>query len=123
MAYPMNWLYRRLRRVRPAQVTVLVKGLLGIKRRSADTQSGHWFWIDPISQFGGSVLEARTYEPALTQLLGAILRRDDLFIDVGANEGYFSVMGSSLVGPNGRVLAIEPQSRLTPIIYRNLEIN
>jgi len=46
-----------------------------------------------------------------------------IFIDLGANEGYFSVIGSKLVGMAGRVLAFEPQSRLQPVINRNSTLN
>jgi FkbM family methyltransferase len=46
-----------------------------------------------------------------------------VFVDLGANEGFFSVVASRLVGPAGRILAIEPQSRLGPVIRRNLELN
>jgi FkbM family methyltransferase len=44
-------------------------------------------------------------------------------VDLGANEGYFSVIASSLVGSTGRVIAIEPQSRLQTTIQTNLAFN
>ena len=45
------------------------------------------------------------------------------FVDVGANEGYFSVLGASLVGECGRVVAVEPQIRLKPVIENNFKLN
>jgi FkbM family methyltransferase len=45
------------------------------------------------------------------------------FVDLGANEGFFTVIASRLVASNGRVLAIEPQARLAPVIQRNLVLN
>ena len=32
----------------------------------------------------------------------------DGFVDVGANVGYYALLASELVGPEGRVVAIEP---------------
>ena len=41
-------------------------------------------------------------------LLREILQLGDTFVDVGANRGIFTVLASESVGPNGRVVAIEP---------------
>ncbi len=49
--------------------------------------------------------------------LQAHLHAGATFVDVGANEGYMTMIGA------GRVLAIEPQTRLLPIIAENLRIN
>jgi FkbM family methyltransferase len=46
-----------------------------------------------------------------------------VFIDMGANEAYFSVLASRLVGPHGTVVAVEPQSRLQSVIQTNLDTN
>jgi FkbM family methyltransferase len=51
------------------------------------------------------------------------LRPGYTFIDMGANEGYFSVVASHLVGPRGSVIAVEPQSRLQHILQTNLRLN
>jgi FkbM family methyltransferase len=45
------------------------------------------------------------------------------FLDMGANEGFFSVMGAKLCGPHGRVVAVEPQNRMIPVIRENLRLN
>ena len=52
-----------------------------------------------------------------------ILEIGDTFIDIGSNEGYFSVVASGCVGPSGRVFAVEPQRRLQGVIRRNLGLN
>jgi len=63
------------------------------------------------------------YETELKECLKSILSEDNTFIDLGANEGYFSIIASNLVGKKGRVLAIEPQSRLQNIIKENIKLN
>jgi FkbM family methyltransferase len=45
------------------------------------------------------------------------------FLDMGANEGFFTVMGAKLCGPHGRVVAVEPQNRMIPVIQENLRLN
>ncbi len=118
----MPSLHRTLRRIRPSSLAVLLKKILGVKRRVAKTTFGDTLWIDPVSEFGGDVLDDGVYEIELTHLLGLLLRPGDCFVDVGANEGYFSVVASRLVG-KGKVLCVEPQTRLQPIIQENLNLN
>jgi FkbM family methyltransferase len=47
------------------------------------------------------------YEPHVQRSLRALLQPGDGFVDVGAHVGYHSVLGSALVGPQGRVFAFE----------------
>jgi len=44
------------------------------------------------------------------------LKQGDIFIDVGANIGYFTALGTSLVGKNGQVHAFEPM----PDVFKGL---
>lgn len=49
-----------------------------------------------------------TYEMGVTQTLQNFLKKGDTFIDVGANIGYISAIGASLVGKEGWVHSFEP---------------
>jgi FkbM family methyltransferase len=57
----------------------------------------------------GAAVLAGCYEPHVTDLLRGLLRRGAVFVDIGANVGYFSLMAASLVGPRGQVIAFEPR--------------
>jgi FkbM family methyltransferase len=46
-----------------------------------------------------------------------------VFLDIGANEGFFSALAGRCVGPQGLVLAVEPQRRLRDVIELNLRLN
>lgn len=50
----------------------------------------------------------RLYDLPTQLVLKQILRSGDTFIDIGGNEGAISLLASHLVGPNGRVIAFEP---------------
>jgi FkbM family methyltransferase len=113
---------RFLMSVRPAPLAAGLKKLLRVRRFVAPTVEGT-FWVDPASYQGLRVLESGVYEPEMLATLQRFLKPGDTFADVGANEGYFSVVASRLVGPTGRVLAVEPQLRLQPILQRNFELN
>ncbi|HEX4127232.1 MAG TPA: FkbM family methyltransferase [Acidimicrobiales bacterium] len=44
-------------------------------------------------------------------------------IDVGANIGYYSLLASRLVGPSGRVIALEPNSENCRLLLSSLRLN
>ncbi len=66
----------------------------------------------------GEVYEAGTCRILLNQL-----RPGGTFIDIGANNGYFSVLASSIVGATGRVVAIEPQPDAVRRLHNNITLN
>jgi FkbM family methyltransferase len=45
------------------------------------------------------------------------------FIDIGANEGFFSSLAAKVVGPSGLVVAVEPQGQLGDVLEINLTLN
>ncbi len=55
-----------------------------------------------------AAMAAGTYEPELVARLVEHVRRGDHVLDLGANSGYLSFVAKSLVGPAGRVVAVEP---------------
>jgi len=63
------------------------------------------------------------YEPQETQLASRLLRAGDVFVDVGANWGYFTLAGAHWVGAGGRVIAFEPEPRLFALLTSNIDAN
>ena len=114
--------YANLLRIRPAQLGELVKKCLRIKRLLVQSEKGYLFWVDPVSVFGLEMLRTGIYEPLMSRILELLLREEDTFVDVGGNEGYFSVVASSLAS-RGKVHCIEPQTRLQAVIKENLRLN
>jgi FkbM family methyltransferase len=108
--------------MRPEQLGMLVKMALPHGRRHVRDSVGHVFWVDPISPFGLMLLKGESYEPRMVALIQKLLRPSDIFVDLGANEGYFSIVAACLV-PRGRVLAVEPQPALREVLLENVRIN
>ena len=59
------------------------------------------------------------YEPAIAAYAASVLAPGDVVVDVGANAGIHTVLFSRLVGPRGRVHAIEA----SPSIFKRLQAN
>jgi FkbM family methyltransferase len=63
------------------------------------------------------------WEPVITRYLQDRLRPGDVFIDVGANVGYYTLLAARSVGPQGKVFAVEAASGTYAKLRRNLEQN
>jgi FkbM family methyltransferase len=111
-------------RVRPMVVGAFIAGALAPERRTViETASGSKCFADPLTNLGQSLLDEGCYEPETEHIIRQHLSNGDSFLDVGANEGYFSALAALIVGENGYVAAVEPQSRLSEIIHINLALN
>ena len=51
------------------------------------------------------------------------LTKGDVFLDVGANIGVYTLLAASVIGPDGGVVALEPGARAASILLENLVIN
>jgi FkbM family methyltransferase len=109
-------------KIRPAIFAELLKRLFRINRIVANTIYGN-FWVDPVSNFGWTINTQGLYEQSMINTIQKSLFPGAIFVDIGSNEGYFTVIASKLVGPSGRVISIEPQERLLPVLKKNLELN
>ena len=68
-------------------------------------------------------LRSGAYEPHLTAVFERHCRPGMTVVDVGANLGYFSLLASRLVGPAGRVVALEPNSENCRLLLSSLRLN
>lgn len=61
-----------------------------------------------------------TFEPEEVALMSALLKRASVFVDIGANIGFYSCLARSL---GKYVVAIEPQEQNLKYLYSNLQGN
>jgi FkbM family methyltransferase len=62
-------------------------------------------------------------DPDLLRLVNEIVHQGDIIWDVGANVGLFSFAAAVAAGPNGRVLAFEPDALLVGLLRRSALAN
>ena len=63
------------------------------------------------------------YESETSRLVQRLLGPGQTMIDVGANIGYFSIVGARAVGAQGQVVAFEPVTAVRERLLANLRIN
>ena len=92
-------------------------------RRIVRLDHGILLYINPLNHLGHYALDPAGYEPETFDVLARYIKPGQIACDVGANEGIFTAYMGKLVGPEGKVLAIEPQSRLRDILEINCRLN
>lgn len=88
--------------------------------------NGHKFWIKPANKMADIHNDYKIlniWEEATTKIVEENVKPGDICIDVGASVGYFTLLFSRLVGPMGRVIAIEPTDFQQPFLRRNIRKN
>ena len=63
------------------------------------------------------------YEPLTRRLFEERLKTGAVAADVGAHIGYYTMLAARLVGPRGRVHAVEPFEESLSFLRRNVELN
>ncbi len=62
-------------------------------------------------------------EELFTRVLEGALREGDCVLDIGANIGYYSLMEARIVGPRGKVYAIEPVPHNMKLLEDSVRLN
>ena len=88
-----------------------------------ETAYGFRMWLDPSEPIDRFIYFWGAWEPDEAWLIDRLLREGDVFVDVGANEGFHTLVGSTRVGPTGQVVAFEPVPPTIQRLHRNIELN
>jgi FkbM family methyltransferase len=100
-----------------------------LARKRASVAVRHHLGLGAVIEYTGSELLDRSrylygsYEYVYTSAFIGQIRPGSLVVDVGANIGEYTLLAASSTGPDGRVLAIEPNVALHSRLFRSLEIN
>ena len=66
---------------------------------------------------------AGEYEPEVTRIFHELLKPGSTVVDVGANIGYYTLLGMYKVGDAGHVYSFEPDPVLSGVLSKNVRIN
>jgi FkbM family methyltransferase len=77
--------------------------------RRTRVKYGLFMELDPQEWLQLQLFESKWLEPETLGLYERVLRPGDVFVDVGAHVGFHSLIARHLIGPEGLVVAVEPQ--------------
>jgi FkbM family methyltransferase len=72
---------------------------------------------------GNHVVVGRAYEPRVAAVLSRHVKPGMAVVDIGANIGYLTMLLASLVGPSGRVVAVEPNPDNIKLLEASRRVN
>jgi FkbM family methyltransferase len=101
----------------------LVSGLPRVWVAAPVMRGDRLMWIDLGDQFVSLGCLFDSYEPAETRFVKTMLRPDDVFVDVGANVGWFTLLASTIVGEAGRIYAFEPRAETGDYLEKTVMLN
>lgn len=71
----------------------------------------------------GADLANKTWEPTVIASVRDALRPGDLFLDVGAYLGIYSILASRVLGEDGQIVALEPDATVRRGLIQTLGLN
>ena len=129
MLYPLHrfivWLIRRL----PPRLGLLAFRAYNRLLRAfssdyiATTYFGAKLHCDPRDLIQRTILHFGVWEPDVSHTVENNLAKGQVFVDIGANIGYDTLLASRIVGDAGKVVAIEASPRTFALLQRNLALN
>lgn len=99
-----------------------IKRLRRVLRVQAEGLPELRFGIDTTHEYNRAT-HAFAAEPGTVAWIRETVRPGDVFLDVGANIGIFTLLAAKLVGPEGRVCAFEPHAATLPRLLANVVAN
>ena len=72
---------------------------------------------------GQTIISTRSYEPHVTDAIVKHLKSGDVFLDLGANIGYFTMLAASIVKDSGKVISFEPNQYNRQLLYASIVEN
>ena len=101
-----------------------------IKKKTDETEQGcvKVFWGGKMQVILPETVSSALYtcdyfEEELTKAIINLLKEGDVFIDIGAHIGYFTLLASHITGDKGKVIAFEPTQSTFEILIRNTTKN
>lgn len=101
------------------------KGILEKKLNGKFNFMNCKFYYDKLrdTSIASSILTNGNYEKETFNEIRNSLFNGDVFIDGGANIGFYSILSSKFVGPKGKVISFEPTSTCYNYLLKNIKIN
>ncbi len=99
--------------------------LVGPQAPFAMRTSDYRLWVDPKKRkdIARTILHRGQYEPIETAIMRRFLKPGMTMLDIGANIGHYAMVAAGAVGPDGMVVAFEPEPENFAALRANLALN
>lgn len=80
-------------------------------------------WLDLSDDYVSRGCLLDTYEPFETEIVRRHLQPGQVFLDIGANVGWFTMVASTITGEGGQVHAFEPRLPTVDYLKRSIDLS
>jgi FkbM family methyltransferase len=108
-----------------AVYALVLKRLFGLFKRPmlADIPGIGLMRLEPWDLIDSRIFFFHVWEPAITKFMASALKPGMVVADIGANIGYYTLLMSRAVGPEGHVFAVEPSPEIRARLEDALALN
>jgi FkbM family methyltransferase len=89
----------------------------------AKLDDGLRLWVNLCDKEEGNLYFGVKFEPDEINIVRKLVKPGDVFFDVGASIGVYSLIASQLVGSSGTVHGFEPASYAYEVLLKNVKLN
>jgi FkbM family methyltransferase len=72
------------------------------------------------SSIGAKIIRSKSFESHVADAIKRNLKTGDIFIDLGANIGFFTLLAASIVESTGKVISVEPNMQNLQLLYSSI---
>ncbi|WP_395377341.1 FkbM family methyltransferase [Marinicella sp. W31] len=96
---------------------------LGNNRALAFTYFGRRIILDTRNIQHYSIISHGVYEKGVAWAIEKYLKPGHTMVDIGANIGFFTLLGNHIVGPQGKVYSLEPNPDIFDLMQSSVHVN
>ena len=89
----------------------------------AEIRHGLKLWVDLLDPGMSAGILQDNWERDETDFVLSVLRPGGVFVEIGANLGWFTILAAQAVGPGGHVHAFEPRADIAAKLAQTIEAN
>ncbi len=102
----------------------LTRLLYNAFKPESEQVGNHRMFIDKHDMIVSQVLYTKhVWDPYTSSIFLKVLKKNDVFLDIGAHIGYYTLLGADIVEKNGQVYAFEPDEISSHLLQKNITVN
>ena len=102
------------------QIRYVILKLINNYSEKVKIFDGSYLWVDPRDYIGATIFFFRDFDKSISKLLSDLLKKGDVFVDVGASCGIESIPCAKIVGQKGKVFSFEPHEISYNLLSKSL---